>query len=49
VFDCAQVESIRMPAMPNLSCMLNLAFFCEPDTAKRTFFYLDSVLLSGEF
>ena len=49
VFDCAQVDSIRMPAMPNLSCMLNLAFFCEPDTAKRTFFYLDSVLLSGEF
>ncbi len=49
VFDCSGVESIRMPAMPNLSCMLNLAFFCEADTAKRTFFYLDSVLLSGEF
>ncbi len=49
VFDCPAVDSIRMPAMPNLSCMLNLAFFCEPDTAKRTFFYLDSVLLSGEF
>ena len=49
VFDCAAVESIKMPAMPNLSCMLNLAFFCESDTAKRTFFYLDSVLLSGEF
>jgi len=48
-FDCPQIESIRMPAMPNLSCMLNLAFFCEPDTAKRAFFYLDSVLLSGEF
>ena len=49
VFDCAQVDSIKMPAMPNLSCMLNLVFFCESDTAKRTFFYLDSVLLSGEF
>ena len=49
LFDCPRVESIKMPAMPNLSCMLNLAFFCEPDTAKRTFFYLDSVLLSGEF
>lgn len=49
VFECPRVESIRMAAMPNLSCMLNLAFFCEPDTAKRTFFYLDSVLLSGEF
>jgi len=49
VFDCAGVDSIRMPAMPNLSCMLNLAFYCEADTAKRAFFYLDSVLLSGEF
>lgn len=49
LFECPKVESIRMPAMPNLSCMLNLAFFCEPDTDKRAFFYLDSVLLSGEF
>ena len=49
VFDCQQVASIAIAAMPNLSCMLNLAFFCEPDTAKRCFFYLDSVLLSGEF
>lgn len=49
LFDCAGVASIKIPAMPNLSCMLNLAFFCEPDTAKRSFFYLDSVLLSGEF
>ena len=49
VFDCPHVESIEMAAMPNLSCMLNLGFFCEPDSAKRTFFYLDSVLLSGEF
>jgi hypothetical protein len=48
-FACPQVQSIAMPAMPNLSCMLNLAFFCESDTAKRSFFYLDSVLLSGEF
>ena len=49
VFDCPTVESIRIAAMPNLSCMLNLCFFCESDTAKRAFFYLDSVLLSGEF
>jgi hypothetical protein len=48
-FECAEVESIRMPAMPNLGCMLNLVLFCESDTAKRAFFYLDSVLLSGEF
>lgn len=49
IFDGSGIESIKMPAMPNLSCMLNLAFFCEPDTAKRAFFYLDSVVLSGEF
>jgi hypothetical protein len=48
-FACTDVESIVMPAMKNLWCMLNLVFFCEPDTDKRTFFYLDSVLLSGDF
>ena len=49
VFDAEGIESIKIPAMKNLWCMLNLVFFCEPDTDKRTFFYLDSVLLSGEF
>jgi len=49
VMDPSGLESIKMPAMANLDCMLNLAFFCESDTAKRTFFYLDSVLLSGDF
>jgi len=48
-FECPQVKSIKMAAMPNLACMLNLVFFCEPDTDKRSFLYLDSVLLSGEF
>lgn len=48
-FDCPEVGSISLAAMPNLACMLNLAFFCESDTAKRSFLYLDSVLLSGEF
>lgn len=43
-FDC-----IRIPAMKNLWCMLNLAFFAETDTDKRAFAYLDSVCLSGEF
>lgn len=43
-FDC-----IRIPAMKNLWCMLNLAFFAETDTDKRAFTYLDSVCLSGEF
>jgi hypothetical protein len=48
-FDGAGVNSIVIPAMKNLWCMLNLVFFCEPDTDKRAFLYLDSVLLSGEF
>ncbi|MFJ5367782.1 DUF6772 family protein [Bosea sp. CER48] len=43
-FDC-----IRIPAMKNLWCMLNLAFFAETDTDKRAFTYLDSVCLSGDF
>lgn len=43
-FDC-----IRIPAMKNLWCMLNLAFFAETDIDKRAFAYLDSVCLSGEF
>ena len=38
-----------MPAMKNLWCMLNLAFFAETDTDKRAFLYLDSVCLSGDF
>ena len=49
LFACPDVGSIAIPAMPNLACMLNLVFFCESDTAKRSFFYLDSVVLSGEF
>ena len=49
IFDCPQIESIKIAAMPNLANMLNLVFFCEPDTDKRAFLYLDSVLLSGEF
>ncbi len=48
-FDVAAFESIRIPAMRNLWCMLNLAFFAEADTDKRAFFYLDSVCLSGDF
>ena len=43
-FDC-----IRIPAMKNLWCMLNIAFLAETDTDKRAFLYLDSVCLSGDF
>jgi hypothetical protein len=35
--------------MRNLWCMLNLAFFVESDTDKRSFLYIDSVCLSGDF
>ncbi len=43
------IEPIRIPAMRNLWCMLNLGFFAETDTDKRAFLYLDSVCLSGDF
>jgi hypothetical protein len=48
-FDVSGFESIRIPAMKNLWCMLNLAFFAETDRDKRAFLYLDSVCLSGDF
>ena len=49
VFDVSSYEPIRIPAMKNLWCMLNLAFFAETDTDKRAFLYVDSVCLSGDF
>lgn len=49
VFDVSAFDSIRMPAMKNLWCMLNLAFFTETAADKRAFFYIDSVCLSGDF
>jgi hypothetical protein len=48
-FDMTGFDSIRIPAMRNLWCMLNLAFFVESDTDKRAFLYVDSVCLSGDF
>lgn len=48
-FDVSSFGSLRMPAMKNLWCMLNLAFFAETDADKRSFLYLDSVCLSGDF
>lgn len=48
VFDVTSIEPMRMVAMQNLWCMLNVVFFVEADRAKRAFLYLDSVLLSGE-
>ena len=49
VFDVSAIEPMRMPAMANLWCMLNLAFWVETDLDKRGFLYLDSVLLSGDW
>jgi hypothetical protein len=48
-FEVADFDAIRIPAMRNLWCMLNLAFFVEADTNKRAFLYVDSVCLSGDF
>ncbi len=54
-FRCNDVEyagdalrAIEIPAMPNLSCMLNVAVWVEADVDKRAFLYVDSILLSGE-
>jgi hypothetical protein len=49
VFDVSQMAPLVIPAMANLWCMLNLALFVETDVDKRAFFFVDSVLLSGEF
>ncbi len=49
VFDLSGFDSIRIPAMRNLWCMLNIGFFAEADTDKRAFLYVDSVCLSGDF
>lgn len=48
-FDVSGQASIEIEAMRNLWCMLNIGFFAETDVDKRTFFYLDSVCLSGDF
>lgn len=47
-FDMTGVAPMRMPAMANLWCMLNTVFFVESGSAKRSFFYLDSVVLSAQ-
>lgn len=49
VFDMSGFDSIRIPAMNNLWCMLNFAFFAEADRNKRAFLYVNSVCISGDF
>ena len=48
-FDVSAMRPMVMPAMANLACMLNVCLFVENDSDKRSFFYVDSVMLSGEF
>jgi hypothetical protein len=48
-FDLSGFDSIRIPAMKNLWCMLNFCLFAETDVAKRAFFYVDSICISGDF
>ena len=48
-FDVSTMQPMVMPAMANLACMLNVCLFVENDSDKRSFFYVDSVMLSGEF
>lgn len=49
IFDVSGFDSLRLPAMRNLWCMLNVVFFIESDTDKRSFGYLDGICLSGDF
>lgn len=48
IYDAAAMKCIEMPAMANLWCMLNMAFWAEAERDKRAFFYVDSVLISAE-
>lgn len=48
-FDMEDFESLRIPAMKNLWCMLNFCLFAETDVDKRAFLYVDSVCISGDF
>lgn len=47
VFDVSGAAPMTMPAMPNLWCMLNVAFWIRAGTERRSFLLLDSVLLSA--
>jgi hypothetical protein len=48
-FDMSEFDSIRIPGMRNLWCMLNFGIFAETDIDKRAFLYVDSVCISGDF
>lgn len=48
-FDVSGMGVMRMEPWANLDCMLNIGFFVETDSDKRSFLFVDSVLLSGDF
>ena len=41
--------ALTIDAMPNLRGMLNVGFFVESDSDRRSSLYIDSVLVSGEW
>lgn len=49
VYDVSGMAPMKMSAMANLWCMLNMVFFVETDCDKRAFLSVDSVLISGEW
>jgi hypothetical protein len=49
VYDMRGKGTLEIDAMPNLRGMLNVVFFAEADTDKRTSLFVDSVLVSGEW
>ena len=49
IFDLSAFDSIRIPAMKNLWCMLNFCLFAETDVANRAFLYVDSICISGDY
>lgn len=48
-YDVSKIGSLQIDAMPNLRGMLNVVLFVEADADRRCSFYVDSVLVSGEW
>ena len=48
-YDVSSISPMVMPAMANLWCMLNVAFWIETDLDRRAFLFVDSAMLSGDW
>ena len=48
-YDMSNCGALTIDAMPNLRGMLNVGFFVESDSDRRSSLYIDSVLVSGEW